>query len=61
MDIIPEPQVESRFPDCVVMKLHLEEVAQPGSAGFVTSPSAAAQGPAREARMHHTKIPKSLG
>ena len=27
MDLIPEPQVESRFPDCVVMKLHLKASA----------------------------------
>lgn len=32
MDVIPKPEVESKFPDCVVMKLHLQatsEVPQP--------------------------------
>ena len=32
MDPIPEPQVESRFPDCVVMKLHLKASADDSSA-----------------------------
>jgi len=29
MDAIPEPQVESKFPDCVAMKLHLKTRAEP--------------------------------
>jgi len=35
MDVIPEPQVESRFPDCVAMKLHLRAIAPPQPAGFI--------------------------
>lgn len=35
MDRIPQPQVESKFPDCVTMKLHLEVEAGSTAIGFV--------------------------
>lgn len=37
MDVTPKLQVESRFPDCVAMKLHLEAIAQTAPAGFAAS------------------------
>lgn len=37
MDVTPELQVKSRFPDCVAMKLHLETTAQPTFTGFAAS------------------------
>lgn len=37
MDDIPEPQIESRFPNCVALKLHVGAIAKPAPAGFMSS------------------------